>query len=205
MRNGAPLIAFAAVALASCGGPAPSAQNAAQPQLLDRNKVISERWQKLFTQPDKVVAALNEFALKNRPFAATGRAPAFESRGEDFNLSYKRDKTSNSVSAVASGPDANHVDKLVFTFNMTDLNDRRRSNESFRKVVVGMLSRFDVSPEDPVKLAIASEKPVDTPILGAHGTVEKLPIAGADIAKQYRIVVTITPPRAKAALAPGAQ
>jgi hypothetical protein len=193
MRVSLMSLGLMAVFTASCGGPA--SQNEAQPQVPDRNKVIPERWQKLFTDPTKLIAVLNQFELGNAPYAATGGSPAFVSRGKDLNLSYKRDKTSNSVNAVVSGPDANHVDSLVITFNMTDLNDRRRSNESFRKVLVGVLGRFDVNPEDPVKLAMASEKPIDTPILGAHGKVEKLPIPGADIKQKYRIVVTITPPR----------
>ncbi|MES2441254.1 MAG: hypothetical protein V4574_00360 [Pseudomonadota bacterium] len=192
MRLGPVLLGgLAALATAGCGGAKPDASATANAQapmgnaLLDPDKELARRWDKLFSDPAAAVAAANEFGYKAGPYAASGTT--FGATGEQLLPDAKAPVTVRTRFA-ATGAAAGRVDAVTFTF---DISDTTRKNSAQldkiqaypSRIVRGFLGRFDVSAGDDARRAIQEFQSVTADRQGG-GTVKvdtaSIPGAGAN-------------------------
>jgi len=201
-----PLIAFAGLAACSSNGSG-SAENAANVATMneqqraqaehrapDPDKVMSERWQALFGQPDKLVAALNDMGYKVPGYAA-GTSGYTATGQQVLPADEKNPPATVKTNVVASGT-ADTVQTITFTFDthVSGSPDQRRVRDILgfpRQIVNGVLQRFEVGPGDPVVSALTLFHSAKASSYGTTITVDATPGNGDRFADQH-IVVTIS-------------
>ncbi|TPG20945.1 hypothetical protein EAH79_16100 [Sphingomonas koreensis] len=212
---------FAPLWLAACGGASDHAagndaaatagmneqqQAAAEHRAPDPAKVMADRWQTLFTQPAKVIAAANEFGYKLGDFAPAKAGTGYAATGTEQTLPAADAPATVKTSVTAEGDSADHLQAVTFVFDthVTGNANSPKVRETLgmpRQIVNGFLSRFELNPGDPIVAALTKFTSATVSRSGATITVDTKPGATAGPAADQHIIVTIAPSPAPAASA----
>lgn len=190
------------LALAGCGGGAPSASNGTAPMqndLLDPATEMARRWGTVFTDRPTIAAAAKDLGYKIGAMTATGTKPAFRATSEAQIVTIERSPLKTTTVMTMAGASAERVDGYAFSFDVggDDGRETKPATESDkvpRRVLLGFLQRFGVAPDDEIKLALKTNRPIVKALAGATIAYTPSPPADPKRKRNHRSVLTITRP-----------
>jgi hypothetical protein len=202
--RGVALLLPACMAVAGCGGADTHANGTAQAAtgMIDPEKVMAERWQSVFGDPAKAIAAANEFGYKAGAYAAKAGSPAYGAAGAQV-LPDAEAPIAIATSFAAAGGKPDRIDTITFSFDVTRNGKPKTKKEADAAkspggIVGGFLSRFEVGTGDDVRQAIAARASTEVELHGVTIKVAGQPLPGGKSADDRRLVVTLSNSEAQA-------
>jgi hypothetical protein len=194
MKRGALLLGFACLAITGCGGkPAAVANESSQHEdrVTDPQKEMESRWAKPFTDARALAAAADEFGYKTAIAGATVT-------GTEQVLPDAKAPVTVRTDFKADG------NAIVLTFAISDAfkKDTKTLDDIQRypnRIVRGILSRFDIGPEDAIITALQQRKPGTANKYGVTTNVDVKPGAGGANARDITVTISRTNPQESAA------
>lgn len=210
LRSVLPLIAIAA--LAACSSKPQAADNGAaaapagmneqqqaqaEHRAPDPDTVLQERWQALFGNPDKLIAALNDMGYKVDGYTASGSGYAATGHEQTLPDDDANPPATVKTNVVATGTAADAVRTITFTFDThvsgsPDSDKVRDILGMPRQIINGVLQRFEVNAGDPIVAALQQFSGGTISRYGSTITVDSKPGASAGRFADQHIVVTIS-------------
>lgn len=191
------------LALAGCGsrapqgaqGPLNETQAAAAGVAPDADVVMRERWQRMFTDPARVVAAANEFGYAVGGYSGTGTA--YAAKGKVQTLPRTPGAITVRTDFEANGRSAGAIDTVRFRFDIDEARAPESQKEADarripQRILNGFLSRFEVGTGDDIKRAINERRSASVLLHGVAIRVDVQPLQGSTAANSNTLLVSFT-------------
>lgn len=194
---------FALLALAACGrgGEGVPAANQMSNDLLDPAQEMARRWGTVFTDAARRARAASELGYRLPAPGATGVPPTFVAHSDVQKVVIGKSPVETRTTLETIGTSAATVDRYIFRFSGSgdDGQDTGAASDVDKipaRVMLGFLQRFEVQPDDEIKVAVRGLKPIHKALPGATFDFVPEPPADPQRPRNRRSVLTITRPEA---------
>lgn len=201
MTSRASLLPLLALAACGRGGEDVPVANQMSNALLDPAKEMARRWGTVFTDAARRGQAASELGYRLPAPAATGMPRAFVARSDVQKVKVGKSPVETRTTLETIGTSAATVDRYVFRFSGSGDDGRDTAvatdvDKVPARVMLGFLQRFEVQPDDEIKVAVRGLKPIHKALPGATIDFAPEPSADPQRPRNRRSVLTITRPGA---------